>query len=89
MADALPLTSMPDHRYTHVVLDEHSGEPLGAVRDIDELEDGTQFGVLHLFDSLEPPAYTWLRGLLLLPVSEAAPNVRHHLAWALRTANAA
>ena len=76
---------MPDHRYTHVVLDEHSGEPIGAVRDFDELEDGTQFGVVRLFDASEPPTYMWLRGLLLLPVSEAAPDVRNHLARALRS----
>ena len=75
---------MPDHRYTHVVLDEHSGEPIGAVRDLDELEDGTQFGVVRLFDSPEPPTYTWLHGLFLLPVSEAAPHVRNHVTWALR-----
>lgn len=76
---------MPDHRYTHVLLDEHSGEPIGAVRDCDELDDGTQFGVVRLFDSPEPPTYMWLHGLLLLPVSEAAPHVRNQLAWALRS----
>lgn len=80
---------MRDHRYTHVILDEHSGEPLGAVRDMDELEDGTQFGVVRLFDSPEPATYTWLKGLLLLPLSEAAPHVRNHLAWALRAAEPA
>lgn len=75
---------MRDHPYTHVVLDEHSGEPRGAVRDIDELEDGTQFGVVRFFDSPEPPTYAWLRGLFLLPLSEAAPHVRNHLSWALK-----
>lgn len=76
---------MSDHSYSHVILDENSGEPLGAVRDIDELEDGTQFGVVRLFESDEPPTYMWLRGLLLLPVCEAARHVRNHLAWALRS----
>lgn len=75
---------MFDHHYSHVILDEDSGEPLGAVRDIDEMDDGTQFGVVRLFESNEPPTYTWLRGLLLLPLSEAAPHVRNHLAWAFR-----
>jgi len=72
--------------YTHAILDEASGEPLGAVRDIDELEDGTQFGIVQYFGSAEPPTYTWLRGLFLLPLSEAAPHVRNHLAWELGTA---
>jgi len=85
---SLLLFHMDTQRYTHVVIDHDSGEPLGAVRDIDELEDGTQFGVVHLFDSPEPPTYTWLHGLFLLPVSEAAPHVRNHLAWALRTGHA-
>lgn len=71
-------------RYTHVILDEHSGEPVGAVRDVDELEDGTQFGVVRRFHSSGPATYMWLHGLLLLPVSEAAPHVRNHLAWALK-----
>lgn len=74
---------MDMRRYTHVVLDEDSGEPIAAVRDIDELEDGTQLGVVRRFGSHEPATYTWLHGLLLLPVSEAAPHVRNHLAWAL------
>jgi hypothetical protein len=80
---------MGSNPYTHVILDEHSGEPLGAVRDVDELEDGTQFGVVRLFDSPEPATYTWLKGLLLLSLSEAAPHVRNHLAWALRAAEPA
>jgi len=77
---ALPMVD----RYTHVILDDDSGAPVGAVRDIDELEDGTHFGVVRRFDSAEPPTYMWLRGLLLLPVSEAAPHIRDHLAQALR-----
>ena len=75
---------MDVYRYTHVILDEDSGEPVGAVRDVDELEDGTQFGVVRHFHSPGPPTYMWLRGLLLLPVTEAAPHVRNHLAWAVK-----
>lgn len=83
---AIPYRSvaMDITRFTHVILDEDSGEPVGAVADLDELDDGTQFGVVRRFDSDDPPTYMWLRGLLLLPVAEAAPHVRNHLRWALR-----
>jgi hypothetical protein len=73
-------------RVSHVILDPDSGEPVGSVADVDEFEDGTQFGVVQQFDSPEPPTYMWLRGLLLLPLAEAAPHVRNHVRWALRHA---
>ncbi|HYH05598.1 MAG TPA: hypothetical protein VEK11_00930 [Thermoanaerobaculia bacterium] len=69
-----------------MILDEDSGEAVGAVRNIDALDDGTEFGVVWIFDAPDPPTYMWLRGLLLLPVAEATRHVRTHLAWALRAA---
>jgi hypothetical protein len=82
----LPFTLMHFTRVLYVILDPDSGEPVGSVADVDELEDGTQFGVVQHFDSPELPTYMWLRGLLLLPLAEAAPHVRNHVRWALRHA---
>lgn len=70
-------------RYTHVLLDDDSGEPIGAVADIDELPNGAPFGTVRYFGSSEPETYVWLDGLQVLRLAEAAPHVRNHVAWAL------
>jgi len=72
-----------DSPYTHVLLDDDSGEPIGAVRGIDELPDGTHFGLVRRFNMNEPETYVWLDGLHVLRLDEAAPHVRNHVAWAL------
>ena len=74
---------MNSPRYTHVLLDDDSGEPIGAVRDIDELPNGTPFGIVRPFGSSEPETYVWLDGLQVLRLADAAPHVRKHVAWAL------
>jgi len=73
-----------DSPYAHVLLDHDSGEPIGAIRDIDELPDGTLFGVLRRFDAKEPETYIWLEGLDVLRLADADPHVRSHVAWALK-----
>jgi len=75
---------MDDHCYTHVILDEDSGEPIGAVRDVDQLKDGTRFGVVRPFDGKEPETYIWLDGLDVLRLADADPRLRNHVAWALK-----
>lgn len=74
---------MNDSSYTHVLLDDDSGEPIGAVRDIDELPDGTPFGIVRRFGAVELEAYVWLDGLHVLRLADAAPHVRNHVAWSL------
>ena len=73
-----------DSPYAHVLLDHDSGEPVGAICDIDELPDGTRFGVLRRFDAKEPETYIWLDGLDVLRLADADPRVRAHVAWALK-----
>lgn len=73
-----------DSPYTHVLLDDDSREPIGAVRDIDALPDGSEFGIIRRFDADAPETYAWLQGLLLLPLNDAAPHVRNHVAWVLK-----
>jgi hypothetical protein len=75
---------MHDLGYSHVLLDDDSGEPIGAVRDIDELPDGTPFGIIRPFGTNEPETYVWLDGLDVLRLADAAPHVRKHVAWALK-----
>jgi hypothetical protein len=53
-------------------------------RDIDELPDGTLFGVLRRFDVKEPETYIWLEGLDVLRLADADPRIRTHVAWALK-----
>lgn len=74
---------MHSSRYTHVLLDDDSGEPIGAVADIDELPNGTPFGTVRYFGSNEPETYIWLDGLQVLRLADAAPHVQKHVAWAL------
>jgi hypothetical protein len=74
---------MNDPLYSHVLLDDNSGEAIGVVRDIDELPDGTLFGLVRRFGTVEPEAYVWLNGLHVLRLAEAAPRVRNHVAWEL------
>jgi hypothetical protein len=74
---------MNDPSYTHVLLDDDSGEAIGAVRDIDELPDGTPFGIVRSFGANEPETYVWLDGLDVLRLEDAAPHVRNHVAWEL------
>lgn len=40
---------MDPSRYTHVILDRDSGEPIGAIRDVDETPDGSIFGIVRHF----------------------------------------
>ena len=70
--------------YTHVLLDADSGEPIGAVRGIDECPDGSHFGLVCRFDMDEPETYVWLDDLNILRLDEAAPHVRNHVEWALK-----
>jgi len=72
---------MDSDSYTHVILDEDSGEAVGAVRGIDELASGERFGVAFFFRASGPPSYVWLGDLHLLPLADAAPHVRNHVAW--------
>jgi len=72
-------------RYTHVIFDDDC-EPIGAVRDFDELEDGRQFGIVQFFDWRAPPTYMWLRELQLLPLDRASPLVRGQVTFALADA---
>ncbi|HYC59909.1 MAG TPA: hypothetical protein VEK79_10130 [Thermoanaerobaculia bacterium] len=74
---------MDSSRYTHVLLDDDSGEAIGAIRDIDETPDGALFGVVRRFDLDEPETYLWLEGLNVIRLTDAAPHVRKHVAWAL------
>jgi hypothetical protein len=74
---------MNDPSYSHVLLDDDSGEPIAAVRDIDELPDGTPFGIVRPFGTNEPETYVWLDGLDVLRLADAAPHVRNHVAWEL------
>jgi hypothetical protein len=74
---------MNNPSYSHVLLDDDSGEPIGAVRDIDELPDGTPFGLVRRFGAVEPETYVWLDGLHVLRLADAAPHVRNHVAWEL------
>lgn len=74
------------HPYTHVILDEDSGEAIGAVRDIDELASGERFGIAFYFAASTPPTYAWLGDMHLLPLAEAAPHVRNHVTWAVANA---
>lgn len=75
---------MDSSRYTHVLLDDDSGEAIGAIRDVDEMINGAVFGVLRWFDAKEPETYIWLEGLNVLRLDEADPHVRNHVAWALK-----
>jgi hypothetical protein len=68
---------------THVLLDHDSGEPIGAIRLVDEMPDGTPFGLVRLFDGDELESYIWLDGLDVIRLAEAAKHVRNHVAWAL------
>lgn len=72
--------------YTHVLLDRDSGEPVGVVRSIDELPDGTHFGLVRRFDVDEPETYVWLDDLYILRLDEVAPHVRNHVEFALADA---
>jgi hypothetical protein len=72
--------------FTHVVLDRDSGEPLGVVGFVDELADGRSFGLVRWLNGTLQPTFLWLRGLYLLPMSDAAPDVRSQIADALGTA---
>lgn len=74
---------MDSSRYTHVLLDDDSGEAIGAVRDVDEMLNGAVFGVLRRFDAKDE-TYIWLEGLNVLRLDEADPLVRNHVAWALK-----
>ena len=73
---------MDSSRYTHVLLDPDSGEPTGAIRDVDET-DSLFFGIVRYFDSREPETYIWLQGLDVIRLTAAAAHVRNHVAWAL------
>lgn len=73
---------MDPSRYTHVLLDHNSGEPVGAVRDVDDV-DGSVFGIVQYFDAREPETYIWLDNLDVLRLADAAAHVRNHVAWAL------
>jgi len=73
---------MDPSRYTHVLLDHDSGEPVGAIRDVDETE-GAFFGIVRYFDEHAPETYIWLDGLDVLRLADAAAHVRNHVAWAL------
>jgi len=72
-------------RYTHVIFDDDR-EPIGAVRDIDELEDGSRFGVVQFFDWCAPPTYMWLHDVELLPLDHASPLIRGQVTFALADA---
>lgn len=74
--------------YTHVLMDDNSGEAIGVVRGVDELPDGTHFGLVRRFDTTEPETYVWLDDLYILRMDEVAPHVRNHVAWALKEAQA-
>lgn len=72
---------MNDPSYTHVLLDDDSGEPVGVIRDVDELPNGTPFGVVRRFGAPEPETYIWLDGLTVIRLADAAPHVRNHVTW--------
>lgn len=72
--------------YIHVLLDRDSAEPVGAVREIDELPDGNHFGLVRRFDMDEPETYVWLDDLYILRLDEVAPHVRNHVEWVLKEA---
>ena len=73
---------MDPSRYTHVLLDHDSGEPVGAIRDVDDV-DGSVFGIVRYFDARAPETYVWLDNLDVLRLADAAPHVRNHVSWAL------
>jgi hypothetical protein len=66
-------------QYSHVVLDRESGEPLAVVGHLDELEGGGRFGLVRWLTATTEPVYLWLRGLHLLPLTEASADVRAQL----------
>lgn len=72
--------------YTHAILDPDSGEPIGAVRDVDEIATGERFGIARYFAEPVPPTYVWLGGLHVLPLGEASAEVRRAVAAAVTTA---
>lgn len=74
---------MQSSGYTHVLLDDDSGEVVGAIRDIDETPEGALFGVVRRFDLDEPETYLWLEGFDVIRLADAAQHVRNHVAWAL------
>ena len=71
---------MPLTDYTHVIIDEFSGEPLALASHIEEYKDGRRFALLRLLSGNSEPIYGWLRHSLLLPIEEASPEVRAQLA---------
>jgi hypothetical protein len=75
---------MDSPRYTHVLLDRDSGEPIGAIRDVDEAPDGNIFGIVRHFSANEPETYVWLDGLEIIRLVDAAPHIRNHVAWVLK-----
>lgn len=73
------------HGWTHAVLDENTGAPIGVSKDIDDLEDWGLMGVTLYFDGGEvsPPQYTWLHGMTVLPLDQIDANVRSEIALML------
>lgn len=53
------------------------------IRDVDEMPNGTPFGVVRRFGEREPDTYIWLDGLNVIRLADAAPHVRNHVAWEL------
>jgi hypothetical protein len=69
-----------NNSYTHAILHPDSGEPIGAVRDVDELATGERFGIARYFALAAAPTYIWLGGLHVLPLAEASTEVRRVVA---------